>query len=65
MSKNVKIKINKGADKLIEQLALEKMQQDGIDITCPQCGKKIHISHSGDACKFCGLIVNLSADTNI
>ena len=65
MSKDIKIKVNKDAEKLLEQLTLEKIQQNGIDITCPQCGKKIHISHSGDACKFCGLIVNLGADTNI
>lgn len=65
MSKNVDIKFNKDADKIMEQIALENMKLNGIEVTCPTCGKQSRISQSGDACQFCGTIFKFGAESDV
>lgn len=64
MKNNVKITFRKDAKEIIQQIALDNINKNGLDLNCPECGKKIHISFSGDACKFCGLVIRFGADPN-
>lgn len=64
MSK-VKFKPSKDLDKLLKQAALDAVDKNGLDIKCPNCGKDIHVSFSGDTCKFCGLAITYGTEPNI
>lgn len=57
---NAKLNFDKDFEKIVEKAAIEKGEQDGIDIDCPKCGKRVHLLFSGDTCKFCGLSINYS-----
>ena len=65
MRKNIDIKFNKDADKIMEQIALENMKINGIEVTCPICGKRTRISQSGDPCKFCGTIFEFGTESDV
>lgn len=64
MSK-IKFKPSKDMDKLLKQAALDAVDKNGLDIKCPGCGKDIHVSFSGDTCKFCGLVITYGTEPNI
>lgn len=64
MSK-VNIKFNKNAKKIMDQIALDAIGKNGLNIRCPKCGKDIHLSFSGDTCKFCGTIINYGTEPNV
>ena len=64
MSK-VNIKFNKNAKKIMDQIALDAIGKNGLNIRCPKCGKDIHLSFSGDTCKFCGTIINYGTESNV
>ena len=65
MSKNVDIKFNKSADKIIEQIALESMKTNGIEVTCPTCGKQTYLSQSSNSCEFCGTIFEFGTESDV
>ena len=60
-----KFKLNKDADEFFKQIALNQVNADGIDLDCPNCKKNIHISFSGDSCKFCGLTIEYGVDPQV
>jgi ssDNA-binding Zn-finger/Zn-ribbon topoisomerase 1 len=62
---NSKVTFNPNIEDVLKKAAMEKIERDGIDIDCPNCGKRIHLLFSGDACKFCGLVINYSIDSNV
>ena len=64
MSK-VKFKPSKDMDKILKQAALDAVERDGLDIQCPNCGKDIHVSFSGDTCEFCGITITYGTDPNV
>ncbi len=61
---NVKIVLNDNLEKEILKAALDGIEKNGIDISCPNCQKEIHVS-SGDSCPFCGITINFGADPNV
>lgn len=63
MSKGVKVTMNPNAEDILKRAALESIDKNGLDIACPNCGQKTHLSFSGDTCKFCGLVINYSIDS--
>ena len=65
MSKNVKITLNDNLGDEIMKAVSENIKEMPIDIQCPNCGKDIHLSFSGDSCKFCGFIINYGVDPQI
>lgn len=60
-----KVVLNKNADKIIEKLVSDSVKQNGLDISCPECGKQIHLSFSGDVCQFCGLTIEYGIEPNV
>lgn len=65
MSKNVKITWNADIEDILKKAAKEHLEKNGIDITCPNCSRPIHLSFSGDTCQFCGFTINYSIDPEI
>lgn len=63
MSKT-KIVFSNDFEDTLKKAALESIEQNGIDVTCPKCNNKIHLSFSGDTCKFCGLVINYGTEPN-
>lgn len=63
--KNTKIVFNDNWEGQIKQVALKNMVENGLDITCPRCGKDTHISFSGDTCKHCGLTIKFGDDPKV
>lgn len=61
----VKFSTGKDVDKLLNQAAFDAVNKNGLDIDCPKCGKKIHVSFSGDACQFCGITIEYGTDGNV
>ena len=65
MPKKIKFVKNPKADELFKKIALEQVNKNGLDLECPGCRNRIHISFSGDTCKFCGLTINYGTDPQI
>lgn len=65
MSKSkIKVILNDNAENFFKEVALEHVNKNGLDIKCPKCDKEIHISFSGDTCKFCGLTIRYGTEPN-
>lgn len=64
MKSKVKVVLNDNAEDFFKQVALDHVKQNGLDLTCPNCNKSIHISFSGDTCKFCGLTIRYGSEPN-
>lgn len=60
-----KVVFNVDLEEKIKQIAIESIEKNGLDITCPECGKEIHVSFSGDTCKFCGVAIKFTTDSNV
>lgn len=65
MNKKVHVELNDTADDFFKQMALDTVNKNGLDLTCPKCGNQTHISFSGDTCKFCGLVIEYGTDPRI
>ena len=61
MNNNIKVVLNDN-DEFFKQVALDHVNKNGLDLVCPNCKKEIHISFSGDTCKFCGLTIRYGTD---
>lgn len=64
MKSKVNVVLNNNAEDFFKQVALDHVNQNGLDLTCPNCNKEIHISFSGDTCKFCGLTIRYGTEPN-
>ena len=65
MNKNIQVKLNDNVDDFLKQVALDSVNKNGLDLTCPKCGNQTHISFSGDTCKFCGLVIEYGTEPQI
>ena len=60
-----KFVLNKDADEFFKQTALNQVNADGMELDCPNYKKNIHISFSGDSCKFCGCVITYGTDPQV
>ena len=65
MSKNVKLELNDNLESDILKAVSENIKEMPIDIECPNCHKDIHLSFSGDSCKFCGFVINYGINPQV
>ncbi|MFR3361830.1 MAG: zinc ribbon domain-containing protein [Enterococcus canintestini] len=57
MSRKSSINFSGDLEKIIKSKA-NKILKNGVDYTCPSCGKKIKISDGKNKCKYCGTVID-------
>lgn len=55
-------RLAKDVEKKAYQIALEKIQKDGLDYECPDCSTKMKLFPGENTCPRCGKIINLDDD---